>query len=73
MRVAVVTPTIGSNYLTKCIDSVDKQTHLDLIHYIFVDGNAHYGQALDKIKKAHSIKLSFMNSDFSASSTIFLN
>ena len=49
MRVAVVTPTIGSNYLTKCIDSVDKQTHLDLIHYIFVDGNVHYGEALNKI------------------------
>lgn len=38
MRVAVVTPTIASQHLTKCIDSVDKQTYEDIVHYIFIDG-----------------------------------
>ena len=61
MRVAVVTPTIGSNYLTKCIDSVDKQTHLDLIHYIFVDGNVHYGEALNKINGHQKVSVNFLN------------
>jgi glycosyltransferase involved in cell wall biosynthesis len=38
MKVAVVTPTIASEHLAKCIDSVDKQTYKDLTHYIFIDG-----------------------------------
>jgi glycosyltransferase involved in cell wall biosynthesis len=38
MRVAVVTPTIASEHLAKCIDSVDKQTYEDIVHYIFIDG-----------------------------------
>lgn len=38
MKVAVVTPTIASEHLTKCIDSVDKQTYKDITHYIFIDG-----------------------------------
>jgi len=31
-------PTIASDHLTKCIDSVDKQTYEDIVHYIFIDG-----------------------------------
>mgnify|MGYP000668043460 CR=1 FL=1 len=38
MKVAIVTPTIGSNFLSKCVESVDKQTYQDLTHYIFWDG-----------------------------------
>jgi glycosyltransferase involved in cell wall biosynthesis len=38
MKVAVVTPTIASEHLAQCIDSVDKQTYKDLTHYIFIDG-----------------------------------
>jgi glycosyltransferase involved in cell wall biosynthesis len=38
MKIAVVTPTIASEHLTKCIDSVDKQTYEDIVHYIFIDG-----------------------------------
>ena len=38
MKVAVVTPTIASEHLSKCIDSVDKQTYEDIVHYIFIDG-----------------------------------
>jgi glycosyltransferase involved in cell wall biosynthesis len=38
MKIAVVTPTIGSEYLKQCIGSVDKQTYEDIVHYIFIDG-----------------------------------
>ena len=38
MKVAIVTPTIASEHLAKCIDSVDKQTYEDIVHYIFIDG-----------------------------------
>jgi glycosyltransferase involved in cell wall biosynthesis len=38
MKVAVVTPTIASEHLAKCIDSVDKQTYEDIVHYVFIDG-----------------------------------
>ena len=38
MKVAVVTPTIASEHLAQCIDSVDKQTYEDIVHYIFIDG-----------------------------------
>jgi glycosyltransferase involved in cell wall biosynthesis len=38
MKVAVVTPTIASDHLAKCIDSVDKQTYENIVHYIFIDG-----------------------------------
>jgi len=42
MKVAVVTPTIGSEHLAKCIESVQNQTYGDLTHYIFLDGEEHY-------------------------------
>jgi len=38
MKVAVVTPTIASEHLAKCVASVDKQTYEDITHYIFIDG-----------------------------------
>jgi len=38
MKVAIVTPTIASEHLAKCIASVDKQTYEDIVHYIFIDG-----------------------------------
>ena len=42
MKVAVVTPTIGSEHLSQCIDSVQNQTYENLTHYIFLDGEEHY-------------------------------
>ena len=49
MKVAVVTPTIASEHLAKCIDSVDKQTYEDITHYVFIDGC----QYEPKIGRAH--------------------
>jgi len=55
MKVAVVTPTIGSEHLTQCVESVQNQTYENLTHYIFLDGEEHfdkiYPQALDKTKR----------------------
>lgn len=42
MKVAVVTPTIGSPELKKCLNSVQEQTYEDLVHYVFLDGKQHY-------------------------------
>jgi glycosyltransferase involved in cell wall biosynthesis len=42
MRVAVVTPTIGSEHLEQCIQSVRNQTYENLTHYIFLDGEQYY-------------------------------
>jgi len=47
MKVAVVTPTIASEHLAKCIDSVDKQTYEDITHYIFIDGCQYEPKARD--------------------------
>ena len=38
MKIAVITPTIGSQYLKQCLESVDKQIYQNLTHYIFIDG-----------------------------------
>lgn len=46
--VAVVTPSIGSETLEKCIESVKNQTHTNFVHHIFVDGK-------DNLEKVHSI------------------
>jgi glycosyltransferase involved in cell wall biosynthesis len=38
MKVAVVTPTIGSEHLFQCAKSVREQTYKNLTHYLFIDG-----------------------------------
>ena len=56
MKVAVVTPTIGSKTLKKCIDSVDKQTYEDLVHYIFIDGNQYTDTVYEDIVCAPRVR-----------------
>lgn len=47
MKVAVVTPTIGNQYLSECIRSVDNQTYENITHYIFIDGYEHRKAVFD--------------------------
>lgn len=42
MKVAIVTPTIGSPDLKQCLSSVQEQTYENLTHYVFLDGKEHY-------------------------------
>jgi glycosyltransferase involved in cell wall biosynthesis len=49
MRVAVVTPTIGSEYLRQCLNSVQNQDHPDVIHYVFIDGEEYKCKVQDAI------------------------
>ena len=56
MKVAVVTPTIGSEHLSKCIQSVDEQTYGDLTHYIFVDGQEHEEKVNSIIEGASKVR-----------------
>jgi len=44
MRVAVVTPTIGTAFLKECLQSVADQSYKNISHYIFVDGKDHFNK-----------------------------
>jgi len=46
MKVAVVTPTIGSKHLIQCTKSIQEQTYKNLTHYLFIDGHEY----CDKVK-----------------------
>ena len=39
MSLAVITPTIGSKYLKKCIESINNQTNKNFTYYIVIDGS----------------------------------
>lgn len=42
--VTVLTPTIGQKSLTKCMESVQKQTYKNLKHLLVVDGSEYLGE-----------------------------
>ena len=44
MKVAVVTPTIGTRYLKRCISSVAAQDYTELSHYLFIDGKKSFAR-----------------------------
>jgi glycosyltransferase involved in cell wall biosynthesis len=56
MKVAIVTPTIGSLSLGQCIESVQNQTHQDLTHYIFLDGKEHEKHIWHQLEGASKVK-----------------
>jgi glycosyltransferase involved in cell wall biosynthesis len=56
MKVAVVTPTIGALTLSDCIQSVDSQTHEDLVHYLFLDGREHESKIWYQLEGATKVK-----------------
>lgn len=49
MKVSVVTPTIGTKHLIKCLESVKNQTYKDITHYIFIDGKEYESSAYSEI------------------------
>jgi glycosyltransferase involved in cell wall biosynthesis len=56
MKVAVVTPTIGSEHLTEAVNSVDRQTYEDITHYIFIDGVMYEDKVRDQLEGARKVK-----------------
>ena len=54
MKVAVITPTVDSAHLPKCLSSVAEQTYDDIVHYVVIDGSE-YRDAQEKIEigRAH--------------------
>ena len=50
LKVAVVTPTIGSRALIDCARSVDKQTYENLTHYVFIDGYDYRRPVFDNLE-----------------------
>ena len=55
MKVAIVTPTIGSEHLSKCLESVDEQTYTDLKHYVFSDGAEHFECIQEQLEGASKV------------------
>jgi glycosyltransferase involved in cell wall biosynthesis len=47
--VSIITPTIGTKYLQKCVDSVNKQTYNNVQHLIVIDGKEHRKKAEQQI------------------------
>jgi glycosyltransferase involved in cell wall biosynthesis len=62
MKVTIVTATTGNPLLAGCIESVRKQTHGNMQHYIIVDGP-------DRLDAVNEI---FMNSNFPNGKTEFV-
>jgi glycosyltransferase involved in cell wall biosynthesis len=56
MKVAVVTPTIGSEVLWQCLQSVDEQTYENLTHYLFLDGREHESKIWYQLEGATKVK-----------------
>lgn len=56
MKVAVVTPTIGSDYLYQCVKSVSEQTYKNLTHYVFIDGDEYWDKVFTECANFEKIK-----------------
>ena len=56
MKVAVVTPTIGSEYLTQAVNSVHTQSYEDITHYVFIDGIIHEDKVRDQLEGASKVR-----------------
>lgn len=52
MKVAVVTPTVATSHLKKCVESVESQTYKEVQHYVFVDGSEFFAKAKRVIPKS---------------------
>jgi glycosyltransferase involved in cell wall biosynthesis len=49
MKVAVVTPSIGSEHALQCFRSIQDQTYQNITHYIFMDGESYFDKILKTI------------------------
>jgi glycosyltransferase involved in cell wall biosynthesis len=56
MKVAIVTPTIGTKFLSKCVESVDSQTYQNLVHYVFIDGAQYLPQVEETLLGASKVR-----------------
>jgi hypothetical protein len=52
-RVAVITPTIGTQYLAACVASVQAQTLPNVVQYLVVDGPDH-AHAVEAVAQTHA-------------------
>ena len=59
MKVAIVTPTIGTKHLKDCLDSVKNQTYQDIVHYVFLDGSNYFAKS-KKILSNYVVKKVFL-------------
>jgi glycosyltransferase involved in cell wall biosynthesis len=52
MKVSVITPTTGNQFLKECIESVRNQTYTNIEHIVVVDGKSRWEQAEPILLKA---------------------
>jgi glycosyltransferase involved in cell wall biosynthesis len=60
MKVAIITPTIGTDYLEKNLESVSKQTYKDVKHIVVCDGPQYESQVRNITKDYDNISLMFL-------------
>lgn len=51
MSLTIITPTIGSKYLKKCIQSIINQTNQNFIYYIVIDGHKYIDNVQEVLKE----------------------
>lgn len=54
MKVAIVTPSIGSDYLMDCLESVQNQIYDNITHYVYIDGEDYEDNILQIISNLKS-------------------
>jgi glycosyltransferase involved in cell wall biosynthesis len=55
--VAIITPTIGTDYLDKNLESVSKQTYKNIKHIVVADGPQYHDKVDDVVKKYNHAKI----------------
>jgi len=50
-KVSIITATTGSEYLTRCLESVEAQTYKDIHHYLVIDGPEHEDKVFEQLFK----------------------
>lgn len=55
--VAIITPTIGTDMLETCIESIKAQTYQNIIHHIFIDGKQNFDKTDLILRKNWSEKI----------------
>lgn len=61
MKVAVITPTITTDMLSKAVESVANQSYDNVVHYVVIDGKDHREYVSDIIAPYNHIKAIYLD------------
>lgn len=60
MSLSIITPTIGSKYLKKAIESIINQTNQNFIYYIVIDGHKYINNVQEILKEYKNLPKNFI-------------